>query len=94
MSGEFKANLNYQFVGSRYSDLANREKMPEYHMVNARIGWENERWGVHAFVNNLLDERPLSFKASLPRLADPTQYVTGVYLTRGRVAGIGASVKF
>lgn len=94
ISGEFKANINYQYVGARYSDLANREKMPDYHMVNARIGWENERWGVHAFVNNLLDERPLSFKAALPTVADPTQSVTGVYATRGRVAGIGASVKF
>lgn len=63
--------------------------MPAYHMVNARIGWENDRWGVHAFVNNLLDERPLSYSVDFPPGG-----ATGVYLTRGRVAGVGASVKF
>lgn len=89
ISGEFKANVNYQYTGARYSDLANVAKMPAYHMVNARIGWENDRWGVHAFVNNLLDERPLSYSVDFPPSG-----ATGVYVTRGRVAGIGASVKF
>ena len=89
MSGEFRANISYQYTGTRYSDLANAAKMPAYHMVNARIGWENERWGVHAFVNNLLDERPLSYAVDFPPSG-----ATGVYLTRGRVAGVGASVKF
>lgn len=89
ISGEFRASVNYQYVGARYSDLANAAKMPAYHMVNARIGWENERWGVHAFVNNLLDERPLAYSVDFPPSG-----ATGVYLTRGRVAGIGASVKF
>jgi len=89
ISGEFRANVNYQYTGTRYSDLANAAKMPAYHMVNARIGWENERWGVHAFVNNLLDERPLSYSVDFPPSG-----ATGVYLTRGRVVGVGASVKF
>lgn len=89
LSGEFRANVNYQYTGARYSDLANVAKMPAYHMVNARVGWENDRWGVHAFVNNLLDVRPLSYSVDFPPSG-----ATGVYLTRGRVAGIGASVKF
>ncbi|MGE3364541.1 MAG: TonB-dependent receptor [Rhizobiaceae bacterium] len=94
VSGNFTAGVNYQYVGARYSDLANDQKMPEYHMVNARIGWENERFGFHAFVNNLLDERPLSFQVALPQLPLGTGSVTGVYATRGRVAGLGASLKF
>lgn len=94
IGGDFTVGVNYQFVGARYSDLANDQEMPEYHIVNARIGWENERIGFHAFVNNLLDERPLAFQAALPRLSSPGESVIGVYATRGRVAGIGASVKF
>lgn len=94
ISGEFAANVNYQYVGPRFSDLANDAKMPAYHMVNARIGWENERFGFHAFVNNLLDDRPLSFSAALPSVVPGAGPVTGVYATRGRVAGLGASLKF
>jgi len=88
LAGEFTANVNYQFVGSRFSDLANNEKLVPYHIVNLRVGWENENVGVYGFVNNLLDERPLSYALTL------APGVRGVYVGRGRVVGLGASMKW
>lgn len=57
-------------------------------MINAKIGWENERFGVNAFVNNLLDERPIYYAASY------SPEVTAVIAGRGRVFGVGGSVKW
>ncbi|MBB6011753.1 iron complex outermembrane receptor protein [Aquamicrobium lusatiense] len=88
VSGDFYANATYQFVGARYPDVQNSVKMDAYHMINAKIGWENERFGVNAFVNNLLDERPIYYAASY------SPEVTAVIAGRGRVFGVGGSVKW
>ncbi|MEP7453623.1 TonB-dependent receptor [Phyllobacterium sp. SB3] len=89
VSGDFAANVNYRYTGTRFSDLANLEKMDAYHIVNARIGWDSGKFGIHAFVNNLLDERPLSYSFNF------APDVKGVYVAgRGRVFGIGATMKW
>ena len=88
LDGDFFAGATYQYVGARYPDVQNSVKMDSYHMINAKIGWENERLGVNAFVNNLLDERPVYFAASY------SPDVTGVIAGRGRVFGVGASLKW
>lgn len=88
LGGNFNAAVGYQYVGSRYADLANREEMEEYHMVNSKLGWENDSVGFYGFANNLLDERPLAYSLTL------APDVRGVYVGRGRVLGVGASMKF
>lgn len=80
-SGNFIAGVGYQYVGSRFA-----EEMKPYHMINSRIGWENERVGVYGFANNLLDERPLAYSVSFGPDA------RGVYIGRGRVLGVGTSI--
>ncbi|EIM73531.1 TonB-dependent receptor [Nitratireductor aquibiodomus RA22] len=88
LSGDFYANASYQYVGARYPDVQNSVKMDAYHIVNAKIGWENERVGVNAFVNNLLDERPIYYATAY------SSDVTAVIAGRGRVFGVGASLKW
>jgi iron complex outermembrane receptor protein len=88
VSGEFSADVDYQYVGVRFADLANQEKLAAYHIVNARIGWENDNFGIYAFGRNLLDERPIYFQA------DFAPGVTGAYVGAGRVLGLGATYKW
>ncbi|WP_379071008.1 TonB-dependent receptor [Mesorhizobium sp. UC22_110] len=88
VSGNFTANVSYQYVGTRVSDLADKEELEPYHTINARIGWENEKYGFYGFVNNLLDERPLAYSLTM------APGVRGVYIGRGRVFGAGATVKW
>ncbi|MGO4831660.1 TonB-dependent receptor, partial [Rhizobiaceae sp. 2RAB30] len=88
LGGDFTAIASYQYVGTRFSDLANREEMEPYHTVNARVGWENDSYGLYGFVNNLLDERPLTYSLTM------APGVRGVYIGRGRVIGLGATFKW
>ncbi len=86
--GYFNARAEYQFVGSRYSDVQNSPgaKMEAYHIVNGQIGWEKDNLKIYAFARNLLDERPLSYAFT---------YAPGAtvnYVGRGRVVGVGTSV--
>lgn len=86
--GYFNARAEYQFVGSRYSDVQNSPgaKMEAYHIVNGQIGWEKDNLKVYGFARNLLDERPLSYAFT---------YAPGAtvnYVGRGRVIGVGTSV--
>lgn len=87
-AGEFFVGANYQYVGTRYSDIQNSAKMAAYHVVNAEIGWEKDNLKVYAFGRNLLDERPLSYAFAF------APGTTAAYIGRGRVVGIGATIKW
>ncbi|WP_411036360.1 TonB-dependent receptor [Shinella sp. BYT-45] len=86
--GEFTASASYQFVGTRYTDFTNTGKMDAYHIVNARLGWERGNISVYAFANNLLDERPVHYAAPVQPGA------TVAYVGRGRIVGLGTSIKW
>ena len=87
LPGTFYLRAQEQYMGARYADLANAQKMEDYNIVDARIGWRNENLDFYAFGDNLLDERPISFSVDY---AGPT----AVYAGRGRLLGIGTSVKW
>ncbi|MGB3877052.1 MAG: TonB-dependent receptor [Shinella zoogloeoides] len=87
-AGEFFVGANYQYVGTRYSDIQNSAKMAAYHIVNAELGWEKDNLKVYAFGRNLLDERPLSYAFTY------APGTTAAYIGRGRVVGLGATIKW
>lgn len=88
LDGTLFASVNHQYVGSRQTDVQNNIKLDPYHILNAKLGWENEDFGVYAFANNILDERPISYASAYG------PGVTAVIAGRGRVLGLGASLKW
>ncbi|MGE6785867.1 TonB-dependent receptor [Ensifer adhaerens] len=88
LDGTLSASVNHQYVGSRQTDVQNNIKLAPYHILNAKIGWENEDFGIYAFANNILDERPISYASAYG------PGVTAVIVGRGRVLGLGASLKW
>ena len=86
--GEFKASVNYQYVGVRYSDVANTGKLDPYNLVNAKIGWQKDNVNLYVFANNLLDERPVYYAVPI------TTGVSAAYVGRGRVLGLGLSTQW
>lgn len=86
LPGAVVVGTDYQYVGSRQTDAANSAKLDPYTIVNARAGWQGEHLGFYAFGRNLLDSRPISFAAPF------RGGVTGVYVGRGRMVGLGMSV--
>ncbi len=86
--GAFSASANYQYVGTRYSDVSNSVELEAYHIVNLRLDWQKDNFDVYAFANNVLDERPVTYAAEL------TPGVSAAYVGRGRVMGVGMSVEW
>ncbi|MGS1096959.1 TonB-dependent receptor (plasmid) [Aquamicrobium terrae] len=94
LPGEFTVRGSYQYVGTRYPDIQNLTKMDAYHIVNAEIGWEKDNFRIYAFGRNLLDERPLSYAFNYSPLGPTGESGTAAYVGRGRVVGIGTSVRW
>jgi iron complex outermembrane recepter protein len=86
--GQFTASADYQYVSSRYADVANTGKMDAYHIVNTRLSWEKDNFTIYAFANNLFDERPVHYAVPIG-VGTSTAYVG-----RGRVVGLGSSIKW
>ncbi|GGC66010.1 TonB-dependent receptor [Chelatococcus reniformis] len=86
LPGEIAARADYQLVGARYSDVQNSAELEAYHIVNSQIGWEKDGVKIYAFGRNLLDERPVSYGFTYAPGA------TALYVGRGRVLGLGASM--
>lgn len=84
--GEFSAGVNYQYVGTRYSDIANSGRLKPYDIVNARLGWSRDALSLYLFANNLLDERPVWYAIPV------TSGVSASYVGRGRILGLGVSL--
>ena len=51
------ARLELQGVGQTFFDEANTVEQDSYALVNARLGYEFDRYGVYLFANNLFDTR-------------------------------------
>jgi iron complex outermembrane recepter protein len=55
--GGILARLELVGSGITFFDDANEIEQKPYALVNARLGYEGQNWGVYAFVNNLFDTR-------------------------------------
>ncbi|WP_218574563.1 TonB-dependent receptor [Reyranella sp. CPCC 100927] len=88
IGGEVLLRANWQYVGARPVDVANSFNLKSYHVVNARLGWEGEHVGVHAFAYNLFNSRYETFGQSF----GPT--TQSVRVGQGRIVGIGTTIKF
>lgn len=78
----------YQYVGEREVDIQNTSELDAYHMVNGRLGWDDEGFNIYAFVNNLLDDEPEYFGSTY------TPSVHSVAVGPGRVFGLGLRLTF
>ncbi len=71
------ASSNVVYRSSAYTNLANtpERKLESYTLVNARVGYEAERWSVHAYLRNAFDENYVLDKQRLDRwvLGDPRE---------------------
>ena len=62
LGGEYRsswggvARLDWRWTGKTWFDEGNTVKQDAYGLLDARIGYENERFGAYLFARNLLDE--------------------------------------
>jgi len=85
-------HLGYAFRDENYSEPSNDEarENDKYNQVRLRGGIQGERWGLYAFVTNLLNEEDTTYKIR-PVAATPLTYTTYV---RPRTIGVEASWNF
>ena len=88
LPGEIAAMVNYQYVGTRYSDIANAGELDPYSLVNVRLGWEKDGFNLTAFANDVFDVRPVSYAIPLSPI------VSAAYVGRGRVVGLNMSYRW
>ena len=89
LGGELVSSAEFQFTaGRRPADIGNSFDLKNYHIVNARIGWEKENFSVYAYGRNIFDDKvELTGTAFSPD-------VLAVSPGLGRVIGAGAEIKF
>ncbi|OHB30902.1 MAG: hypothetical protein A2790_09555 [Phenylobacterium sp. RIFCSPHIGHO2_01_FULL_69_31] len=55
--GRVRAELDLQYYGKRFSDLANTLTIPDYYLLNAQVRWNvTDQLTVHAYGTNLTNE--------------------------------------
>lgn len=88
LAGKLVSSVELQFADTRPADVPNTFDLGAYALVNARIGWENDRLKAYVFGRNLTDK--------LVEVAGVSYGpgVEAVTLGLGRVIGFGAEVKF
>lgn len=47
---------NIIYMGSKYADLENTQKIKAHEVVNLKIGYEENDWSLYAYANNLFDK--------------------------------------
>ncbi len=93
-SGDGYARVDYSYIDDQYStsgvENTERHLIDSYELWNVRIGWENESWGVQAFVENLADEE---YSSSTD---NQEAYYTGAQRAVGkpRWAGVRLDIRF
>ena len=77
------ARVDWQWIGDTWFDEGNTVKQDAYGLLNARIGYENERFGVYLFARNLFDEEYYTHTylfQGLPAATPGTPRIAGVEL--------------
>lgn len=89
LPGSLSFGVQYQFTGSRPADVDNSFDLKPYHIVDTRIGWEDEAndLEIYAFGRNLLDQRAETFGALYLG-------VETVAVGPGRIVGLGITKSF
>jgi len=89
LPGSLSFGVQYQYTGSRAADVDNSFDLKPYHIVDTRVGWNNEAddLQIYAFGRNLLDQRAETF-GSLFR------GVETVAVGPGRIFGLGITKSF
>lgn len=54
-NGKLNSGIDYKYVKRSFLDLDNNFILPEYHMLNANIGYNVNKFTIGLLVNNLLD---------------------------------------
>ncbi len=90
MSGNGYARVDYSFVDEQFGSVDNSPSraMDSYQLWNVRIGYDDDRWGVQAFVENLADEE---YSSAIENLET---YYTGFQRTVGRPRWAGVQVDY
>lgn len=63
----FIANINANYRSEVFSEVGTAQPTSEVGartLVNTRVGWETDRWGVYAYAHNLFDEEYVSYRRS------------------------------
>lgn len=89
LPGRLSFGVQYQFTGSRPADVDNSFDLKPYHIVDARVGWNNDAndLEIYAFGRNLLDQRAETFGARFIG-------VETVAAGPGRIVGLGMTKSF
>ena len=80
--------FEWQYSGEREADISNSFTLDSYHVLNAQLGFALENVSVYGFARNLTDSR---FETLGVRFGPEVETVS---VGRGRVLGIGASIRF
>ncbi|WP_374467875.1 TonB-dependent receptor [Phenylobacterium sp.] len=57
LDGRLRAELDVQYFGKRFSDLANTLVIPDYHLINAQVRWNlTDQVSLYAYGTNLTNE--------------------------------------
>ena len=60
----FFTSADIAFMGPKYMDEQNLYRQESYTLLNARVGYEQDRWALYLYGRNLLDETYLVHRAS------------------------------
>lgn len=86
--GDLLGRLEWQYSDEREADIGNSFSLDAYQVFNAQLGLAFENASVYGFARNLTDER---FETLGVRFGPSVEAVS---VGRGRVLGVGASVRF
>ena len=86
--GEVESRFELQYSDEREADISNSFSLDAYQVFNAQVGFSLSDVKVYGFARNLTDER---YETLGVRFGPTTEAVA---VGRGRVLGIGASMRF
>lgn len=90
----FKAQLAYNYIGTRYTDASNFGKLDPVHLLSARLGVDWGNGEAYLFGENLLDKEYMTVKDRFGTDPASGSPVFGVSYARGATLGAGVKLRF